>query len=91
VKSKWVPEISHHAPNVPFVLVGMQNDRDNRCVTNAAGAELASVIGAREYVECSSLEKANVDAVLWSAVNATSKLVATKEKEKRGRGMCVIL
>jgi GTPase SAR1 family protein len=27
VKSKWLPEIRHHAPGVPFILVGPKSDR----------------------------------------------------------------
>lgn len=26
VKSKWLPEIRHHAPGVPFILVGTKID-----------------------------------------------------------------
>lgn len=26
VKNKWYPEIQHHAPNVPFILVGTKLD-----------------------------------------------------------------
>jgi cell division control protein 42 len=26
VREKWVPETSHHCPNIPFILVGTQSD-----------------------------------------------------------------
>ena len=26
IKTKWIPEISHHCPNVPFLLVGTKLD-----------------------------------------------------------------
>ena len=29
VKTKWVPEIQHHAPNVPIILVGTKIDLRN--------------------------------------------------------------
>ena len=36
VKSKWFPEVQHHAPNVPIILVGtksdLRNDHEMVCV-----------------------------------------------------------
>jgi hypothetical protein len=68
VREKWVPEITHHCPNTPFLLVGIQQDlRDDpatlgklqrnrqKPVTVAEGERLAAQLGAVKYVECSAL------------------------------------
>lgn len=66
--SQWVPEISHHCPRTPFLLVGTQVDlRDDnntmdklaknkqRPLTFESGEKLARELRAVKYVECSAL------------------------------------
>lgn len=68
VKEKWFPEVHHHCPGVPCLIVGTQVDlRDDpqvmeklqrqkqRPVTSEAGERLARELGAVKYVECSAL------------------------------------
>ena len=68
VREKWVPEILHHCPKTPIILVGTQCDlredqnhlkkmaRGNmRPVTLEQGEKLAREIKAVKYVECSAL------------------------------------
>lgn len=68
VKEKWFPEVHHHCPGVPCLIVGTQVDlRDDsavveklarqkqRPVTFDAGERLARELGAVKYVECSAL------------------------------------
>ncbi|KZT24105.1 cell division control protein 42 [Neolentinus lepideus HHB14362 ss-1] len=68
VKKKWFPEVHHHCPNVPCLIVGTQIDlRDDpqvleklqmqkqRPVTPEHGERLAGELGAVKYVECSAL------------------------------------
>ena len=68
VKEKWVPEITHHCPKTPFLLVGTQVDlRDDaaiieklsktkhRPITVEQGEKLARELRAVKYVECSAL------------------------------------
>lgn len=65
---QWVPEISHHCPRTPFLLVGTQVDlRDDsntleklaknkqRALTCESGEKLARELKAVKYVECSAL------------------------------------
>ena len=64
VKSKWWPEITHHCPTVPIVLVGtkidLRSDADSISRLSARGGgpisieqgeALAREIGAVRYVE----------------------------------------
>jgi GTPase SAR1 family protein len=69
IREKWIPELREHAPyGVPIILVGLQSDQRNivdvkcklgsrgkRPIKYEEGESLAKKIGARKYVECSSL------------------------------------
>lgn len=65
---KWVPEITHHCPKTPFLLVGTQIDlRDDpstteklaknkqKPITPETAEKLARDLKAVKYVECSAL------------------------------------
>uniref|UniRef100_A0A674AEV2 Cell division control protein 42 homolog n=1 Tax=Salmo trutta TaxID=8032 RepID=A0A674AEV2_SALTR len=73
VREKWVPEISHHCPRTPFLLVGTQMDlRDDsntveklaknkqRPLAPESGDKLARDLRAVKYVECSALTQVRV-------------------------------
>lgn len=75
VSSQWVPEISHHCPRTPFLLVGTQVDlRDDsntleklaknkqRALTCESGEKLARELKAVKYVECSALTQVRREA-----------------------------
>lgn len=75
LSSQWVPEISHHCPRTPFLLVGTQMDLrdDSNTVEKLAknkqrpliydvGEKLAKELRAVKYVECSALTQVNSDA-----------------------------
>lgn len=68
VRTKWVPEILHHCPNVTFLIVGTQIDlredsdiiknltRNNqKSITFEQGYRLSKELKAFKYVECSAL------------------------------------
>jgi len=68
VRRKWVPELEHHAPGTPIILVGTKIDlRDDpkalaelkeesrTPLTSDDGDKLATEIGAVTYMECSAL------------------------------------
>jgi len=73
VKSKWYPEIQHHAPGVPIILVGTKGDlRDDEATLSALRSKGATLItpdqaermraeiGATKYLECSALTQAGM-------------------------------
>ncbi|GMK56759.1 hypothetical protein CspeluHIS016_0305990 [Cutaneotrichosporon spelunceum] len=83
VKTKWVPEIRHHAPGVPLILVGTKVDlredpgsvqrlRERRFqpISYAAGMQLAKEIGAVRYVEASSKTQKGLKSVFDEAIRA---------------------
>ncbi|KAK5617209.1 Rho GTPase [Crenichthys baileyi] len=83
VKEKWVPEISHHCPGTPFLLVGTQTDqRENsstvqelaknkqRPIRPKEGWKLALELGAVKYVECSVVTQEGVKTVFDEAILA---------------------
>lgn len=68
VKSKWAPELQHHAPNVPRILVGTKSDlrQDTSAQQQLQSKGLSMVtiqdaegvsreIGAKKHLECSAL------------------------------------
>lgn len=68
VREKWFPEVHHHCPGVPCLIVGTQTDlRDDpsvreklakqkmRPVGREEGEKMAKELGAVKYVECSAL------------------------------------
>jgi len=103
VKSKWVPEISHHAPGVPWLLVGtkidLRDDDEQRArlrekgyepISEARANQLAAQLGAKRYLECSALTQKGLKNVFDEAIRTvlTSKSIAGK---KKGGGNCIIL
>jgi len=83
VKTKWVPEIQHHAPNVPILLVGTKSDlrkdentkkqlasRQQNMVTLEAAQRMAKEIGAVNFLECSALTQEGLKQVFDDAIRA---------------------
>jgi len=92
ISDKWVPEIQHHRPGTPFILVGTQMDlRDNKeklaemtkiklkPITIEKGKVLARQIGAAQYLECSSLTQKGLKEVFQETVKTTFKPPETKQ------------
>jgi len=99
VKTKWVPEIQHHAPNVPIVLVGTKSDlrKDEKTVkqlesrqqymVNVENAQtMAKDIGAVKFLECSALTQEGLKQVFDDAIRA-----AMNKPEKKTRKPCLLL
>jgi cell division control protein 42 len=68
VREKWFPEVHHHCPGVPCLIVGTQVDLRNDesvkeklskqkmvPVSRSDGEQMARQLGAVKYVECSAL------------------------------------
>lgn len=53
IQDKWVPEMKHHCPKVPFILVANKQDvraDDGSVISTAEGQQMAKKIGAACYV-----------------------------------------
>ncbi|KAJ1678284.1 mRNA splicing protein, partial [Spiromyces aspiralis] len=81
--SQWYPEITHHAPNVPYILVGtkldLREDRDTiekltlkglQPIQYPSGVQLAKDIEAVGYLECSALTQKGLKNVFDQAIRA---------------------
>ena len=68
MSTQWHPEVSHHCPNTPVILVGTKLDlRDDKetieklkekrlaPITYQQGLQMMEEIGAVKYLECSAL------------------------------------
>lgn len=99
-KFQWVEEANERCPDVPILLVGLKKDlRDDplaqeemrkkslHFTTPKDGSDAAHEIGARKYLECSSLTGEGVDDVFEAATRAA---LLTFEKGERG-GCCIML
>eukprot|EP00045_Choanoeca_perplexa_P022305 m.9036 g.9036 ORF g.9036 m.9036 type:complete len:192 (-) comp9348_c0_seq1:227-802(-) len=99
VKEKWVPEIQHHCPKTPFLLVGTQVDlRDDatwieklaknkqKPILHDQGKKLAAELKAVDYVECSALTQKGLKNVFDEAILAA--LEPPTQPKKRA---CVLL
>jgi len=94
VENLWIPEIRHHCPDTPIILVGTKADlRGDRysietckklgkpMVCTEEALRLQKQIGAHSYVECSALTHENIDAVFNEALRASTYV--PKKKRRR--------
>jgi len=101
VKAKWAEEARERCPNVPIILVGLKKDlredpvaqeemrkKSWKFVSTKEGNEMKEVIGARKYLECSSLTGDGVDDVFEAATRAA---MIAGDKETRSTGCCIVL
>jgi len=99
IKSKWIPEVRHHVPGAPILLVGTKIDlrsdaatierlkeRDLAPLTKEQGESLAAEIGA-QYVECSALTQEGLKNVFDEAVRTAGRARTVPPKKK---GFCML-
>jgi cell division control protein 42 len=106
VREKWFPEVHHHCPGVPCLIVGTQVDlrEDNAVkdklskqrmtpVKREAGEQMAKELGAVKYVECSALTQYKLKDVFDEAIVAALEPPATRKEGKGAKKekKCVIL
>ena len=97
-KAKWYPELQHHCPNTPIVLVGTKTDLRNDSVSVEKLAErglspvtpreaeaLAKELGCFGYCECSALTQDGIKNLFDHAIRTVlnPSKKAIKEKKKK--------
>lgn len=88
IKIRWWPEIKHHCPDTPYVLVGTKLDlRDDPAtlkelaklgqapITTEQGERLGKEINAQSYVECSALTQKGLKTVFDEAARAVVRIL----------------
>ena len=97
IQAKWVPEIHHFCPNVPYLLIATKKDLRNDPATKQAlardkqtiikpdeGRLMSEKVGAYGYLECSAKTREGVREVFTLATRAA----LAKKKKKKG---CIVL
>ena len=92
-KSKWHPEITHHTPHAPILLVGTKLDlRDDPShknpITYTEGMDLQKRIGAERYFECSALTRTGLQQIFEEACRIVLHPGTPKKKKSK---MCLLL
>eukprot|EP00026_Physarum_polycephalum_P006344 Phypoly_transcript_06386.p1 GENE.Phypoly_transcript_06386~~Phypoly_transcript_06386.p1 ORF type:complete len:559 (+),score=85.81 Phypoly_transcript_06386:102-1778(+) len=91
VTAKWIPEITHHVPGVPFMICGNKQDlkedkatlerlaeKGMKPIATADGIKMAKANHAKAYVECSALTQRGLKYVFDTAI----RLVISPQKKK---------
>ncbi|CAG0920166.1 unnamed protein product [Notodromas monacha] len=96
VTSKWCPEIKHHCPDAPIILIGtkmdLREDKETLAILGEQGLQpvkreqglkLASKIRAIKYLECSALTQKGLKQVFEEAVRAVLRPEPIRRRERK--------
>ena len=94
IKEKWIPEITHHCPKVPYILVATKSDlrqhgvnKELELISTEEGEKLAKEIKANGFIECSALTQENLKQTFDEAIHCVIKPPKKKKRIKN----CVLL
>ncbi|KAL1244787.1 Ras-related C3 botulinum toxin substrate [Trichinella spiralis] len=103
VRAKWFPEVSHHCPNTPIILVGTKLDlreeqdtieklRERRLqpIVHQQGLAMAKEIGSVKYVECSALTQKGVKNVFDEQFVRCSTLCVENTSNETARNVKIV-
>jgi Ras-related C3 botulinum toxin substrate 1 len=101
VSNKWYPELSHHCPQAPSILIGTKLDlREDRetverlrekgqsPISYEQGAAKAREINAIKYLECSAINGKGLKNVFDEAIRA---VIQPSKKSKKKQSSCNVL
>ena len=97
---QWFPEVSHHCPNTPIILVGTKLDlRDDgetidklkekklAPISYPQGLQMAKEVSSVKYLECSALTQKGLKQVFDEAIRA----VLNPPKPSKKKAKCALL
>jgi small GTP-binding protein len=98
VTTKWYPEVQHHCPTTPIILVGtkldlrtdpetlerLESKHKGGPITEEQGKQKAAEINAVKYLECSAATQQGLVEVFHEAVRAVFNPKGGKKKGKKG-------
>eukprot|EP00483_Globobulimina_turgida_P000371 UN00371 len=89
--NRWIPELKHHCPDVPIIIVATKTDireeNNPNHITSQEGQKLVKELSAVAYVECSAKTMNNINGVFDVAIRA----VLNPKKKKKKKKLCKIL
>ena len=98
INTKWVPEVQHFCPNIPFLLIATKKDLRNDPATRQVlrrdklevlkpeeGRTMMEKVGAWQYLECSAKTREGVREVFITATRAAL------QKRSRRKGLCTVV
>lgn len=91
VKNKWRPELMHHSPRTPMILVGLKNDlreKAKEVVDEEVAKKYAMDNGFNGHYLCSAVTQEGLKTVFDSAVTC---VINAKNKKTEAKACCVIL
>ena len=107
IKAKWVPEVRHHCPDTPIVLVGTKKDlredpefikileeKDQKPITQKEGEMMKQEVGAADFGECSARTQDGLREIFNKCIAVY--LEPPQEEKKSGKkskegGKCMVL
>lgn len=98
-RAKWNPEITHHCPSIPKLLVGTKVDlredsdtlarlQDKRMapISKEQAENLSKELACVKYLECSALTQAGLKNVFDEAIRTVLNPPQLNTKKKGGSG-----
>lgn len=100
VYEQWYPEINHHAPGTPIILIGTKLDlredpetkeklrkKNMAPISYTQSLQMAKEIGSVKYLECSALTQTGLKNVFDEVIRAVLCPAPSLKKSKK----CTIL
>lgn len=96
VKDKWVRDLKEKAGHIPFLIAATKADlRDvgekKDLITAKEGQDLAKDVGAKYFIECSSITQAGLKECFNQAITIALSGRADEEEVARGGCGCVLM
>ena len=99
VIAKWIPEVQHHTPGVPYIIVGTKSDlrfdeavisKVDKVYSALEGTALAKEVNAHCYMECSALTQEGTKDLFEEAMRAAIKYTLNRKRNPPNR-KCFLL